>query len=210
MEKVDVTPPQQLENLKHIKVKVDVISSSHNVKIESEESREEARKLPIDRVKPPLYQMGMKDPEKVPVGKVSLREAIDMVRGHALDPETFNVKYLAEFHEMREEDVFNILDRFKTYEVYNNDEVAYNRKAPWHTRERIEDFFLRGAPFHEVPKSLVEEERREAWKAFLAEKRKQKVDPKLIEMAGQEAIDTARKHQAKDRLEQPQSEKQLP
>lgn len=210
MEKVNVTPPQQLENLKQVRVKVEVIPAPHNVKIESEESREEARKLPISRVKPPLYQMGIKDPEKVPVGKISLREAIDMVRGHALDPETFNVKYLAEFHEMSEEDVFNILDRFKTYEVYNNDELAVNRRAPWYSRERIEEFFMRGVPFHEIPKAIVEDERRQAWQAYLAEKKKERVDPKLLEIAGLNAIEMAKKHQAKDRLEEPKPTKQLP
>lgn len=210
MEKVNATPPQQLENLKQVRVKVDVIPAPYNVKIESEESRHEARKLPISRVKPPLYQMGMKDPQKVPVGKISLREAIDMVRGHALDPETFNAKYLAEFHEMSEEDVYNILDRFKTYEVYNNDEVAVNRRAPWYTKERIEEFFLGGAPIHENAKAVVEDERREAWKAYLAEKKKEKVDPKLLEIAGLQAIEMAKKHQAKDRLEQPPPTKQLP
>jgi NADH dehydrogenase [ubiquinone] 1 alpha subcomplex assembly factor 4 len=213
MQEVNKTPPEQLENLKQLRLKVEVIPYAENVKIESDESREEARRLPSDRIAPRLFEMGIKDPDKVPVGKISLREAIDMVRGHRLDPETFNVKYLAEFHDMKEEDVFNILDFFKTFEVYNNDDQAVNRRAPWYSAKRMEEFLCDQAPLIQLAKAAEEEKKREAWKKYLEEKKAApKPDPKLIEFAGREAIEAHRQAQQQqpEKLPQKEEPKRIP
>lgn len=212
MQKVNETPPDQLENLKQLRLKVEVVPYAENVKIESDESREEARKLPAERVAPRLFEMGVKDPDKVPVGKISLREAIDMVRGHRLDPDTFNAKYLAEFHDMKEEDVFNILDHFKTYNVYNNDDLAANRRAPWYSQDNIEDFLIGDSGIVQWQKGEREHERREAWRKYLEEKKKEpKVDPKLIEIAGLEAIEAHREAQKQKQPESlPEEPKRIP
>ena len=210
MQNVNVTPPQQLENLKQVRVRVDVIPADDNVKIESEESRDKARKLPVDRVKPLLYLTGVNDPKKVPIGKVSLREAIDMVRGHALDPETFNVKDLAEFHEMQEEDVYHVLDRFKTFEVYNNDDLEAHKAAPWYTKEKLEPMFFSGAPFFEHQIADQEDERRKAWKQYLEKKSKEKPDPKLLEIVGLKSFPAAKKRQAQKDADPPEPPKALP
>lgn len=174
--------------MKKVRVRAEAVAAPENVKIETEESRHEARKLPSSRIKLPPHEMGMKDPPKVPVGKISLREAIDMVRGHALDPEMFNVKALADFHEMKEEDVYSILDRFKTYEVYTNDEAVASRRAPWYSKEKLQYFLTSGVAIHEYAIAEQEDERRKAWKAFLEERKKQRVDPELIEIAGLKAF----------------------
>lgn len=188
MEKVNATPKEQLDNLSKMKVKVDVVPYTENVKIESEESRHEARRLPQDRVPPLLSEMGVKDPAKVSIGKMSLREAIDMIKGHALDPETFNVEYLAEFHDMEKDHVFYILDRFKTFEVYNRDDMAQSKDAPWYSKENLEYFFLNEVPVYQLGKAMEEREKRKAWEEFLEKKKKQRYDPILIEIAGLKPI----------------------
>lgn len=184
MKKVNETPKQQLDNLSQVRVKVEVVPYPDNVKIESEESRTEARKLPQDRVPPQLFDLGIKDPPKVPIGKVSLREAIDMIKGHALDPETFNAEYLAEFHDMKTEHVFAILDRFKTFEVYNRDDMLENKLMPWYTSEKLDQFFWTENPYRQRELGRLEAEKRAAWKEYVKNKRKQGFDPKLIEIAG--------------------------
>ena len=206
------TPPEQLEHLKKVKVHSEAVAYASNVRIESEESRQEARRLPEDRRKPPLFQMGVKDPVKVPVGKISLREAIDMIRGRALDPQTFSVEYLAEFHQMDPEHVYHLLDRFKTFEVYNNDVKARRDYAPWYDVDRLADIMVKNMPLAELATAQQEEERRQAWRQFLEEKRRQEQErpSKQIEIAGLTALPSppAATAAVDDRRQEDREEKQ--
>lgn len=166
LENVQKTSPELIEKIKQLKVKVEAIPYEYNVKIESEDTREMIRKLPERRKKVFLSEMGVKDPEHVPIGKISLREAMQAVRAHTADPEEYPVEKIAKTHEMSEEDVFNILDHFKGYQVYHPEkfyeEGNYQPKVPWYKKETIEDWLLGGSGWYEIPnyQDKVEERQR--------------------------------------------------
>ena len=188
MRKVNETPPEHLDHLKRIKVRSEAVEYTENVKIESEESREEAKRLPSSRLPPNTWEMGVKDPDKVPVGKISLREAVDMVKAHAIDQESYNVKYLAEFHNMNEEDVFHVLDRFKAFNSYIPVE-KWEKKAvpPLHSYEKIENATLDLIPWIQKERFAKDDAKKAAYAKWLEERKKykaKKVHMDLLEESG--------------------------
>ncbi|CAH2231906.1 jg11073 [Pararge aegeria aegeria] len=76
------------------------------------------RLLPQDRKAPPDFDFGLKEPEKVPYGRTTLRHAIDYISSHQTNPEEVTAEKIAFEYKLKVEDVENILKYFKTYEVY--------------------------------------------------------------------------------------------
>lgn len=76
------------------------------------------RPLPQDRKAVPDFDFGLKEPEKVPYGKTTLRHAIDYISSHQINPEEVTAEKIAFEYKLKVEDVENILKYFKTYEVY--------------------------------------------------------------------------------------------
>lgn len=76
------------------------------------------RPLPVNRSLVPDFDFGLKEPDKVPYGKTTLRQAIDFISSHQVNPTEVTAAKIAHEYNMKVEDVENILKYFKTYEVY--------------------------------------------------------------------------------------------
>ncbi|XP_023947227.2 protein NDUFAF4 homolog [Bicyclus anynana] len=86
----------------------------------TKEKQEQSKKraLPQDRKALPDFDFGLKEPEKVPYGRTTLRQAIDYISAHQINPEEVTAAKIAFEYKLKVEDVENILKYFKTYEVY--------------------------------------------------------------------------------------------
>lgn len=63
------------------------------------------RPLPLDRNPVAEYELGYKEPTKVPLGKVTLKDAIKFISSHQLKPEKYTVRKIAEDYKLPEESV---------------------------------------------------------------------------------------------------------
>ena len=84
------------------------------------------RPLPQDRKMPEEYDFGFKEPERVPYGRTTLRDAINFISAHQANPDEVTASKIALEYKLNEEDVKNILKYFKTYEVY----IPETKKSP--------------------------------------------------------------------------------
>ncbi|XP_032523732.2 protein NDUFAF4 homolog [Danaus plexippus] len=78
----------------------------------------EDRPLPSFRGQVPDFDFGLKEPEKIPYGRTTLRQAIDYISSHQINPTEVTAAKIAFEYNLKEEDVVNILKYFKTFEVY--------------------------------------------------------------------------------------------
>lgn len=81
-------------------------------------SQSKTRPLPLDRKMPPEYDFGFKEPDRVPYGKTTLRDAINFITFHQSNPNEVTAAKIAFEYKLREEDVEHILKYFKTFEIY--------------------------------------------------------------------------------------------
>ena len=150
MESVKKTPKEIIEGVNKIKIKATIVPSDFNVKEESDESRFIAKLLPERRRKMHLSEMGVKDPDKVPVGKLSLREAIQLIKAHTMEPENFSVEKIAKVHDLELHDVENVLDYFKPFWIYRPEgSTVPKNKMPWYTPGNIADMYLKESVIYE-------------------------------------------------------------
>uniref|UniRef100_A0A2A4K9N7 protein-tyrosine-phosphatase n=1 Tax=Heliothis virescens TaxID=7102 RepID=A0A2A4K9N7_HELVI len=84
------------------------------------------RPLPKDRTMPPQYDFGFKEPERVPYGRTTLRDAINFISSHQTNPNEVTASKIALEYKLKEDDVESILKYFKTYEVY----IPETKKSP--------------------------------------------------------------------------------
>ncbi|XP_075985619.1 NADH dehydrogenase [ubiquinone] 1 alpha subcomplex assembly factor 4 [Anticarsia gemmatalis] len=82
------------------------------------QTQSKTRPLPLDRTMPPVYDFGFKEPDTLPVGRTTLRDATDFITAHQSNPEEVTAAKIAFEYKLREEDVQNILKYFKNFEVY--------------------------------------------------------------------------------------------
>lgn len=59
----------------------------------------------MNRNVPAYYEYGHKDPENVPHGKVTLKQAVEFISGHYLDAAKFSVHNIAKDYHLPEETV---------------------------------------------------------------------------------------------------------
>ncbi|XP_072948106.1 NADH dehydrogenase [ubiquinone] 1 alpha subcomplex assembly factor 4 [Epargyreus clarus] len=76
------------------------------------------RPLPQDRKLVDDYDYGFKEPDRIPYGRTTLRQAIEFMTLHQCNPSEVTAEKIAIEYKLKEEDVVNILKYFKTYEVY--------------------------------------------------------------------------------------------
>jgi NADH dehydrogenase [ubiquinone] 1 alpha subcomplex assembly factor 4 len=151
MENVKKPAKEIIEGVKQIKIKTTVVPYEYNVREESNESKSMARQLPERRQKLFLAEMGVKDPDRVPVGKVSLREAVQLIKAHGSEPENYTAEKIAKVHDLQLHDVENVLDHFKPYFYYYPTEPTnVKHKAPWYTPMRLTDIMLSDSSVYEV------------------------------------------------------------
>lgn len=76
------------------------------------------RPLPQDRKLVEDYDFGFKEPEQVKYGCTTLRNTVNFISAHQINPEEVTQSKIALEYKLKEEDVASILKYFKTYEVY--------------------------------------------------------------------------------------------
>lgn len=64
-----------------------------------------SRPLPINRNQIEEFEYGTKEPDKIPLGKTTLRIALDFITKHQSNPQEFNVNNIAELHSLPKEKV---------------------------------------------------------------------------------------------------------
>ncbi|ERL92033.1 protein NDUFAF4 homolog [Dendroctonus ponderosae] len=100
---------------RHLK---DVYVQSTDIPIEPPKRIDPTRPLPQDRQQPEEFLFGHKEPDRIPVGKTTLRQVLKFVSYHQGDPKVHNVKQIAEEHKLSEDLVRNILKYYRVFEVY--------------------------------------------------------------------------------------------
>lgn len=68
--------------------------------------------MPLDRHPVVDYELGYKEPKRVPYGKVTLKNAIKFITNHQLNPEEYRVEKIAEEYKLPEEAVSECFVRF--------------------------------------------------------------------------------------------------
>ncbi|EDV42176.1 uncharacterized protein Dana_GF17139 [Drosophila ananassae] len=82
----------------------------------------EERVLPKDRKTPEDFEYGYLEPTRVTPGRCTLRQALQFINDHQLDPESWPVNKIANEYKLKEPHVENILHYFKTFNVYIPDQ----------------------------------------------------------------------------------------
>ncbi|XP_034484707.1 protein NDUFAF4 homolog [Drosophila innubila] len=80
------------------------------------------RPLPLKRNAPDDFEYGYLEPARVTHGRCTLRQALQFINDHQLDPETWPSKKIADEYKLKEPHVENILKYFKTFSVYIPDQ----------------------------------------------------------------------------------------
>lgn len=80
------------------------------------------RPLPLHRTAPDDFEYGYLEPTRVSQGRVTLRQALQFINDHQIDPETWPSKKIADEYKLKEPHVENILKYFKTFSVYIPDQ----------------------------------------------------------------------------------------
>uniref|UniRef100_A0A6P7H7Q0 Protein NDUFAF4 homolog n=1 Tax=Diabrotica virgifera virgifera TaxID=50390 RepID=A0A6P7H7Q0_DIAVI len=95
-----------------------VTSQDQNINIKQEANPN--RPLPTDRsqVEPSLYGIKEPEPNKVPIGKVTLGNVLEFISKYQGDPKNYNAKVIADKFTLQEQTVRNILKYFRVFEVY--------------------------------------------------------------------------------------------
>ncbi|KAJ8945872.1 hypothetical protein NQ318_002712 [Aromia moschata] len=100
---------------RHLK---DVFVTSRDVTPVTVQSPDPGRLLPSDRRSVGQYLYGVKDPDHVPLGKVTLKTALEFITRHQNEPRTYGSKKISEEFSIAEETIKNILKYYKVFEIY--------------------------------------------------------------------------------------------
>ncbi|KAM8704753.1 hypothetical protein ACLKA7_009242 [Drosophila subpalustris] len=80
------------------------------------------RPLPLTRNAPDDFEYGYLEPKRVTQGRCTLRQALQFINDHQIDPEAWPTKKIADEYKLKEPHVENILKYFKTFSVYIPDQ----------------------------------------------------------------------------------------
>ncbi|EDV94749.1 protein NDUFAF4 homolog [Drosophila grimshawi] len=94
------------------------------------------RKLPLERTTPDDFEYGYLEPIRVAIGRCTLRQALQFINDHQLDPEEWTAKRIAEQYKLKEAHVDNILHYFKTFSVYIPDQ-KYKDKMLTQAKQKL-------------------------------------------------------------------------
>ncbi|XP_050671549.1 protein NDUFAF4 homolog [Leptidea sinapis] len=76
------------------------------------------RPLPQNTKAVEEFDFGLKEPDKVPYGRTTLRQAIEYISSHQMNPQEVTAAKVAFEYKLKEEDAVNILKYFKTFEIF--------------------------------------------------------------------------------------------
>ena len=76
------------------------------------------RDLPLNRTAVPETEFGFTEPAKVRPGKVTLKQAMEIMSFHQEDPATYGPALLAEMYHCREADMDALLRHFRLFTLY--------------------------------------------------------------------------------------------
>ncbi|KAM7308162.1 NADH dehydrogenase [ubiquinone] 1 alpha subcomplex assembly factor 4 [Ixodes scapularis] len=111
-----------IDKEKVIEKREDLLERLKSVKVVSAEATPEPEKaervLPQSRQSWQQYQYGYYEPETVQPGRITLRQATQLVSDGAADPARFTPEALAAQYGLRVEDVRSVLKYFKPFQVY--------------------------------------------------------------------------------------------
>ncbi|RZC42328.1 NDUFAF4 -like protein [Asbolus verrucosus] len=88
----------------------DVYVQSHDPISPQKSQPNPERPLPLDRSQVTDFEYGIKEPEKIPSGKTTLRNALQFITDHQTNPKLHSVKKIALDHSIPEETII--------YEIY--------------------------------------------------------------------------------------------
>ncbi|CAG0921474.1 unnamed protein product [Notodromas monacha] len=83
------------------------------------------RPLPKSRATLEEFKYGLKEPEKVPPGRLTIRSAMDLLGKHTENPTQWNTEALAKHFVLKPELTQNVLDNFKLLQVVQMEEPGY-------------------------------------------------------------------------------------
>lgn len=74
--------------------------------------------LPVERSSTHDYEYGFEEPKNIPLGKVSMKQLLDLINNHEVKPHEFSPEVLAEHYKLNVDDVRNIVKYYKPFQVH--------------------------------------------------------------------------------------------
>ncbi|EAT43384.1 AAEL005171-PA [Aedes aegypti] len=90
--------------------------------------KDPSKPLPLNRNAIDEFEYGHLEPQSVPKGHCTLRQAIEFISKHHTEPQIWTSSKIATEYAMKEALVSNILQHFKTFELHIPDKTAEKRK----------------------------------------------------------------------------------
>jgi hypothetical protein len=119
--------------------------------------------LPTARTTPEDFEFGHQEPDvkKVALGKCTLRQAIQFISDHQQQPNEWTAKRIAEEFKMKQENVDQILQHFRMFQVHINTKTAGKSKKflldPFSNKTKDFDKLLADATATTKPAEKVKE-----------------------------------------------------
>ncbi|XP_063705050.1 protein NDUFAF4 homolog [Culicoides brevitarsis] len=79
------------------------------------------RPLPLSRTTPEEFDFGYLEPQKVPRGKIAMRDVLQMLNEHQMDPEEGTAAKFSEKYKVKESYIEDILKHYKVLSVHISD-----------------------------------------------------------------------------------------
>lgn len=173
LEEIKSNPKDLLDNLK--KIRVSSTDDESNQFSERDQS-----KLPKMTKSQPYPDFGMAEPDVIPKGMLTVRQAIEIISNHKKEPEKWNTKSLAQFYSLDEKNLFAVLDHFKAFQVFQRrkeDQV----KIPWYDGARIQNAIVGHSYEAYVAQRQMDEEQEKLDEAKATYSDKPKADSKPVD-----------------------------
>lgn len=132
-----------IERLKVVKV----VSTD----IEHEPEETASRQLPQSRSSWQQYEYGYYEPEVVPAGRVTLRQAVQLLTDANADPSQFTPEALATQYKLQVEDVRNVVRYFRPFNVYSPSAEPKEHVASKFSLDNVSSIIGLNAPPKKAP-----------------------------------------------------------
>ncbi|GBP44077.1 Protein NDUFAF4 homolog [Eumeta japonica] len=80
--------------------------------------KDSGKALPQDRKIVEDFEYGLKEPDHIPYGRTTIRNALNFIASHQANPTEFTASKIAFEYKLKEEYVEDILKYFKTFEIF--------------------------------------------------------------------------------------------
>ncbi|XP_063909071.1 protein NDUFAF4 homolog [Zophobas morio] len=108
----------QIKHVQLDKYLKDVYVKSHDPNPPQKAQTNPDRPLPLNRHQVEEYEYGFKEPDKIPIGKTTLRQALQFITDHHNDSKLHTPQKIAQDYQIPEESIKNILKYYRVFEVY--------------------------------------------------------------------------------------------